>query len=87
MCFCVAVFPLNVFNLCDLVREARLTWLEHVQRSDSGYIRVLNMELADRRKRENHREDFWKDMQRVGVVEEDAADKVRWRWMICHGEP
>lgn len=25
-------------------------------------------------------------MEKVGVTEEDAGNKVAWMWMICHGD-
>ncbi|PME06485.1 hypothetical protein A8A06_13560 [Escherichia coli] len=83
----------HVEKFGDKVREARLRWFGHVQRRDSGYIgqRMLKMELPGRRRRGRPQRRFMdvvkEDMQRVGVREEDARDRVRWRQMIRCGDP
>ncbi|KAF7655305.1 hypothetical protein LDENG_00057930 [Lucifuga dentata] len=77
----------------DKVREARLRWLGHVQRRDSEHIgrRMLRLELPGRRPRGRPKRRFMdvvkEDMKLVGVREEEAEDRVRWRQMIRCGDP
>ena len=74
------------------VREARLTWSEHVQRRDSEYIgkRMLKMESPGGRQRERPKRRFMdgvrEDMQIVCVTEEDANNRERWRRIIRCGK-
>ena len=73
----------------DKVRETKLGWFGHVLRRDAGYVgrRMLNMEppggVAKRRFMDAVRD----NMQVVGVMEDDAGDRARWRRMICCGDP
>jgi hypothetical protein len=75
------------------VREARLRWYGHVQRSDSEYIgkRMLNLELPGRRPRGRPKRRFMEvvkeDMKAVGLRKEDAENRVRWRQLIRCGDP
>ncbi|KAK2875054.1 hypothetical protein Q8A73_024333, partial [Channa argus] len=77
----------------DKVREARLRWFGHVQRRNCEYIgrRMLRLELPGRRSRGRPKRRFMdvvrEDMKLVGVREEDAEDRVRWRHMIRCGDP
>ncbi|KAK2891434.1 hypothetical protein Q8A73_017099 [Channa argus] len=77
----------------DKVREARLRWFGHVQRRNCEYIgrRMLRLELPGRRSRGRPKRRFMdvvrEDMKLVGVSEEDAEDRVRWRHMIRCGDP
>ena len=78
----------------DKVREARLRWFGHVQRRDSEYIgrRMLRMELPGRRPRGRPKRRFMdvvkEDMRVVGVREDEAEDRVRWKQMIrCAATP
>ncbi|KAK2899617.1 hypothetical protein Q8A73_012746 [Channa argus] len=77
----------------DKVREARLRWFGHVQRRNCEYIgrRMLRLELPGRRSRGRSKRRFMdvvrEDMKLVGVSEEDAEDRVRWRHMIRCGDP
>ncbi|KAF7649010.1 hypothetical protein LDENG_00148580 [Lucifuga dentata] len=77
----------------DKVREARLRWFGHVQRRDSEHIgrRMLRLELPGRRPRGRPKRRFMdvvkEDMKLVGVREEEAEDRVRWRQMIRCGDP
>ncbi|KAK2896145.1 hypothetical protein Q8A73_015633 [Channa argus] len=76
----------------DKVREARLRWFGHVQRRNCDYIgrRMLRLELPGRRSRGRPKRRFMdvvrEDMKLVGVSEEDAEDRVRWRHMIRCGD-
>ncbi|KAF7651093.1 hypothetical protein LDENG_00116160 [Lucifuga dentata] len=76
----------------DKVREARLRWFGHVQR-DSEHIgrRMLRLELPGRRPRGRPKRRFMdvvkEDMKLVGVREEEAEDRVRWKQMIRCGDP
>lgn len=66
---------------------------EHVEMSDIGYTgqRMLNMELAGRRKRvrpqRSIKEVLKEDVERVGVTKQDASNRVSWRQMISCGDP
>ncbi|KAI5606473.1 hypothetical protein C0J50_1972, partial [Silurus asotus] len=77
----------------DKVREARLRWFGHVQRSNMGYIRrrMLRMEPPERRKRGRPRRRFVdvvrEDMQVVGLKEADVKDRGVWRRMTRCGDP
>ncbi|KAI5106417.1 hypothetical protein C0J45_4114, partial [Silurus meridionalis] len=83
----------HVGRFGDKVREVRLRWFGHVQRRDMGYIgrRMLRMEPPGRRKRGRTRRRFLdvvrKDMQVVGLKEEDVEDRGVWRRMIRCGDP
>ena len=83
----------QVGKLGDKVREIRLRWFGHVQRRDSGYIgrRMLEMELPGRRQRGRPKRRYMDvvnvDMQVVGVKEEDAEDRERWKGLIRCGDP
>ena len=83
----------HVRRFGDKVREARLRWFGHVQRRDSEYIgnRMLRLELPGKRPRGRPKRRFMdvvkEDMKVVGVREEDAKDRVRWRQMIRCGDP
>ena len=75
----------------EKVRETRLRWFGHVQRSDSEYIwrSMTWLELPGRRPRGGPKRRFIdiekEDMNLVGVREADAEDIVKWRWMIPCG--
>ncbi|KAF7669317.1 hypothetical protein LDENG_00206530, partial [Lucifuga dentata] len=77
----------------DKAREARLRWFGHVQRRDSEHIgrRMPRLELPGRRPRGRPKRKFMdvvkEDMKLVGVREEEAEDRVRWRQMIRCGDP
>ena len=83
----------HVGRFGDKVREARLRWFGHVQRRDVEYIgrRLMKMEVPGRRKRGRPKRRFRdvvkEDMQVVGVSEQDAEDRNRWKGMICCGDP
>lgn len=51
----------------------------------------MEIELISKRKRERGQRKFMdvvkKNMKRIGVAEEDAENRVRWRQIICCGEP
>ncbi|KAF3697472.1 hypothetical protein EXN66_Car013152 [Channa argus] len=76
----------------DKVREDTLRWFGHVQRRNCEYIcrRMLRLELPGRRSRGRAKRRFMdvvrEDMKLVGVREEDAEDRVRWRQMIRCGD-
>lgn len=62
----------------EKVKEARLKWL-NVQQRVSEYTgqTMLNIELESRRKRPQKRLDaVIEDMQRIGVTQEDARDRM-----------
>ncbi|XP_051814292.1 serine/threonine-protein kinase NLK isoform X2 [Acanthochromis polyacanthus] len=82
----------HVRGFGDKVRESRLRWFGHVQRRESEYIgrRMLSFPLPGRRPRGRPKRRFMDvvrvDMKVVGVGEEDAEDRVRWRQLI-HRRP
>ena len=66
----------------DKAREARLRWFGHVHRRDSEYVRrMLRLELPGRGPRGRPKGrciDLMKeDMKLLGVIEEEAQDRVR----------
>ena len=83
----------HVRKLGEKVREARLRWFGHVLRRDIDYIgqRMLKMELPGRRRRGRPKRRYLdtvrEDMRAVGLTEEDAGDRVRWKQMFCCGDP
>ncbi|KAF7645083.1 hypothetical protein LDENG_00132800 [Lucifuga dentata] len=70
----------------DKVREARLRWFGHVQRRDSEHIGRRMLRPRGRPKR-RFMDVVKEDMKLVGVREEEAEDRVRWRQMIRCGDP
>ena len=83
----------DVVRFSDKVREARLRWFGHVQRSDDGYIgkRMLKMKTPGKRRRGRPKRRYMdvvkEDMQKVGVTEEDARVRALWRRRIRCGDP
>lgn len=71
------------------VREARLTWFGHVQRTDTEYIgkTMLRFKLPGRRPGRRPKRKFIdlvkEDRKVIGLSEEDAEDRVSWRQLIC----
>ena len=67
-----------------------MRWFGHVRRRNAGYFgtRMLKMDLPDRDKRGKPKRfmDMLKeDMQVIGMREEDAGDRKRWKRMIRYG--
>ena len=83
----------HVRQFGDKARETRLRWFGHVKRRDEAYVgrRMLEMDLPGRRKRGRPKRRYMdvmkEDMIEIGVTEEDAEDRVRWRRMIRCGDP
>ena len=83
---------LGVAKFSEKLREARLRWYGHVCRKDDAYVgkRVREM-IVGRRKRGRPRRRWQdcikEDMKMVGVREEDAMDRNKWRSRICTGDP
>ena len=52
---------------------------------------MMRLELQGRRSRGRPKRRFMDvmkvDIKLAGMREEDVEDKVRWRWMICYGDP
>ncbi|KAI5627913.1 hypothetical protein C0J50_3179, partial [Silurus asotus] len=86
-------FIKRTVNVGDKVREARLKWFGHMQRTDMGYIgrKMLGIGPPGRRKRGRPRRRFMdvmrEHMQVVGLKEADVEDKGLWRKMYCCGDP
>ena len=83
----------HVEQLGQKVREARLRWYGHVRRREVGYIgrKMLEMELPGKRRKGRPKRRYMdavrEDMRAVGVTEEDAEDRGRWKQMIRCGDP
>ena len=81
-----------MLDVLERKSKTRLRWFGHVQRG-SKFIgrRMMRLELPDRRPRGRPKRGFMvvvkEDMKLVGTREEDAEDRVRWRWMICCVDP
>ncbi|KAK4309959.1 hypothetical protein Pmani_018426 [Petrolisthes manimaculis] len=80
-------------NFEDKARETRLSGYGHVQRRDREYVGrwMLEMELPDKRKRGRPKRRFMdavtEDMREVGVMEEDARNRPKWKQVIRCGDP
>ena len=76
----------------EKTREARLTWLGHVQGKDGGYIgrRMPMTELPGKGRRGRHNSKLMdavlENMPVVEATEENAEDSKEWRWTISCGE-
>ena len=76
-------------------KSERTDWdgLDMYRGGGSKYIsrRMIRLELPARRSRGRPKRRFMnvvkEDMKLVGVREEDAEDRVRWRQMIHRGDP
>jgi len=83
----------HVAKFGEKVREARLRWFGHVLRRGVRYIgqKMLRMGLPGGRKRGRPKRRFLdavrEDMKVVGLTEEDAGDRVKWKRMFCCGDP
>ncbi len=71
------------------LRETRLRWLGHVVRREESYVgrRVRNLPIGRRKRGRPKRrwEDcIQEDMRAVGVTEEQAADRLKWKKLIKH---
>ena len=81
-----------VGELRSKLREKRLRWLGHIGRRETNYVgkRVKRMKVGEKKRGRAKRrwEDCIKeDMEKMGVYEDDANDRKRWREMICTGNP
>ena len=62
-------------------------------RRDRGYIgqRMLRLEVPGKRRRGRPKRKFTdvvrEDMRAIGVTEQDARDRVKWREMACCSDP
>lgn len=86
-------YTTHVCRFGDKARKARLRWSKHVKARDEEYVgrRMLEMYLPGRRKRGKPKRRFMvavkEDMFLMGVTEEEAEDRVRWRRLIHCGDP
>ena len=83
---------IGVDEIANKLRECRLKWLGHVERREDGYIskRVRRITVGRRKRGKPRRR--WKDciredMATVGVTEEDAQGRARWRRLVHTGDP
>jgi len=82
----------KVGKLKEKIRETRMKWLGHILRREEDYVgrRVRQLEVGKRRRGRPRRS--WKDCVRedldaIGINEEDAADRIKWRNVIRMGDP
>lgn len=83
----------KIAKLGDKLRAARLRWYGHVRRREESYVgkKMLEMAVPGRRKRGRPRRRWMdlarEDMKRVGAIEGDEMDRVKWRRLLCCGDP
>ena len=83
----------RISKLGEKIRGARLRWYGHVRRREAEYVgrRMLEMEVPGRRRRGRPMRRWMdvvrEDMERVGVVEEDVANRGVWRKKTRCGDP
>ena len=77
----------------EKARETRLRWFERVHRGDSEYVdrRMLEMELPGRGRRGRPKRRYMdavrEDMQVVEIRVEYIENKLKWKAVICCGNP
>ena len=75
----------GVMKITEVIRESRLRWFGHVLRMDDeeGVKKALEEPVRGRRSRGRQRirwrDKVKDDMERKGLVEEDAFDRNHWR--------
>ena len=72
--------------MLDVLKRKPERWFGHVQRRDRQYMgrRMMRLKLPGRRPKRRFVD---VENMNVGVREEDAEDRVRWRQRIRCGEP
>jgi hypothetical protein len=76
---------MEVENIEEKVREARLRWYGHVKRREDSYVgkKVLDMEVSGKRPRGRPKTRFMdvvrEDMKAVGAREDEVWDRTMWR--------
>ena len=83
---------LNTGEVSTKLREARLQWAGHLWRREESHVgrRVLEMTVGRRwrgRPKRRWKDSIKGDMVALGLVEEDAQDRVIWRQHIRTGDP
>ena len=82
----------KIAKLGDKLRNVRLRWYGHVKRKED-YVgkRMIEMAVPGRRKRGRLRRRWMdlvrEDMERVGAMEGDEVDRVKWRLLSRCGDP
>ena len=79
--------------ISDVIRKAKLTWYEHVLRRQEEHPikRAWQSQVKGRRTR-GRQKLRWKDgleteMRKLGLTEQDAVDRKRWRRLVKGANP
>ncbi|XP_064089918.1 uncharacterized protein LOC135203915 [Macrobrachium nipponense] len=81
----------DLVKIAEVIREARLRWNGHVLRMDEGVKRAWEEPVRGRRSRGRQRfrwrDKEKEDMERRGLVEDDAFDRGQWSRRIRQPTP
>jgi len=84
---------LEVVNIKEKVREARLRWFGHVERQDADCFvkRIMKAEVVGRRSRgrqkKRWRDKIQEDLTALQLTADDASDRDSWRKRIHAADP
>ena len=80
---------LNVENITERCRKARLRWIGQVNRRDQEYFEGQTLEMVPRERRIRGRpKQRWthcvnQDMRDIGTTEDEVHDRTGWRRELC----
>ena len=83
---------LNTGEVSTKLREVRLQWAGHVWRKQESYVGMKSVgddcgKAMERQAKRRWKDSIKEDMVALGLVEEDAQDRVIWRQHICTSNP